>query len=294
MLWLHVGPPKTGSSAIQAYLRERREDLSAAGVFYAKSPGEEASEPGVREVGNGVELGWWLGRGRPPARFSPAAFAESFREDFVSPDHPISLVSSELISVAEPEALERFRQGPARGLEIGAVAMARDVYGHALSSWVHAVKQWGFARSFEAYCRETYVGPGAQGFRNLAEVFGRDRVRLVHYDEVQRDIVAGVFAALGVTAPSPTRSSRANRGLSPAELRVMISCNRLHRDRHGLALAISRHFTARRAKKRAELPFDREAAEVLIQRFAAEVDWINTSFFDGKSVVYPAGQSWDD
>lgn len=285
MLWLHVGPPKTGSSAFQAYLRERRDDLSRAGVFYAPPSKEEAPDGPVREVGNGVELGWWLGRGRPPARFSPSKFEEGFRQQFVSEDHPISLISSELIASAEPQMLERLRDGPAQGLQVGVIGMARDVYGHALSSWMHAVKQWGSGRDFEGYCRQAYSGPGAGAFRNLSQVFGRERVRLVHYDAVRQDIVEGLFGALGVTPPQPTRSPVANRGLSPVELAVAAACNKIHRDRHGLSLAISRHIVARRPAKGADLPFNPQAAAVLADRFGEETAWINETFFEGRDVL---------
>src|SRR5262245_40888606 len=99
MLWLHVGPPNTGSSAIQAYLRERREDLSAAGVFYGRPLKEERPEAAAwREVGNGLELAWWLRPERAPRRFEAEAVEQAFRSSFVSPAHPVSLISSELFA----------------------------------------------------------------------------------------------------------------------------------------------------------------------------------------------------
>lgn len=283
MLWLHVGPPKTGSSAIQAYLRERRDDLAAAGVFYGRPLKEEKPEASAwREVGNGVELSWWLRPERRPRRFSAEAFEQAFRPTFVSPDQPISLISSELLAGAEPQALAQLRDGPAKGLEIGVVGLARDVYGHALSSWMHAVKHSGATCGFEEFCRTFYEGPQADAFKNLAEVFGRERVRLVHYDAVKHDIVAGFFHALGAEPPPPTASRIANRGLSPVEIEVAIACNRLHQNRDGLSLAISRHITSQRPGKAAPVAFDPAAAAILAARFAGEVEWINRTFLAGR------------
>lgn len=283
MLWLHVGPPKTGSSAIQAYLRERRDDLAAAGVFYGRPLKEENPEAlAWREVGNGLELAWWLRPERRPRRFSAEAFEQAFRSSFVSPDHPVSLISSELLAGAEPEALARLRDGPARGLEIGVIGLARDLYGHALSSWMHAVKHSGATCGFEDFCRSFYEGPQADAFDNLAEAFGRERVRLVHYDAVKDDIVAGFFHALGAEPPPPTASRIANRGLSPVEIEVATACNRLHQNRDGLSLAISRHITLKRPGRGAPVPYAAAAAAILAERFAGEVDRINRTFFAGR------------
>jgi hypothetical protein len=285
MLWLHIGPPKTGTTAIQAYLRERRDDLSAAGVFYGRQLKGEKPDAPWREVGNGFELGWWLSPARRPRHFSAEAFEQGFRAGLVSEHHPISLISSELIAAATPEALARLRDGPTAGLEVGIIGFARDVYGHALSSWMHAIKHSGGVRDFQAFCRSGYEGPQADAFRRLAETFGRERVRLVHYDTVKDDIVAGFFHALGVEPPQPTASRVANRGLSPVEIEVAMACNRLHANRGGLSLAISRQITTSRPGRGAPMAFDAGAAAILAERFEADVGWINQAFFDGRPTL---------
>lgn len=286
MLWLHVGPPKTGSSAIQAYLRARREALAARGVFYGRPLKEEKADGAVREAGNGFELGWWLQPLRRPERFSAEAFERGFRDAFVSAGHPVSLVSSELIAGAPAEALARLRDGPAGGVETGVIGFARDVYGHALSSWMHAIKHSGGVHDFETHCRSSlYEGPQAGAFAALAEAFGRERVRLVHYDTVKDDIVAGFFQALGVEPPPPTRAPLANRGLSPVELEVVSACNRLHANRDGLSLAISRHITSSRPGRAAPVPYNPRAAEILAGRFGEDVERINADFFGGAPVL---------
>ena len=100
MIALHIGLPRAGSSAIQYGLAEHAGALSRAGVHYATSSALASWQANGVSSGNGMALARYLDPRRRPEGFSEVDFERGFDATYLSPAHPVSLISSEFSSKA--------------------------------------------------------------------------------------------------------------------------------------------------------------------------------------------------
>lgn len=284
MLWLHIGLPKTGSSAIQAYLRRNRQALSQLGLFYAPAPREEDDDWRISS-GNGVRLARHLNANSAAALVGDGDPVKGFARRFMSEDHPLSLVSSEVLAGADRAPLARFRAEGVGDRPVRVLALVRDVYGHARSTWLQTVKRGGYAGDFTAFCRDHYkVGQGTP-LSVWAHEFGAEAMEVVHYDSIAGDLVPQFLAALGVTTPSAGPAPVVNRSLTVNEAAVLAECNRIHGGSHELARRVSDHLIYRHPERTAARLVDETAAAVIEERFAGEVADLNARYFGGRHVL---------
>ena len=279
---LHIGVSKTGSSAIQYALAMHREALSRRGLHYAVEGAEELVEKRLITSGNGAHLTRRLNPRRGSSRESEAL---DFDRAYVSPDQAISLVSSEGLSSADPELLQRFKDEVIGGREVRIIAFVRDVYGHAVASWMQRIKRHGYTGRLEAFCAKSYDNKQHQALRTYEAVFGRDRISVLHYDSVQDGVFHAFMGALGIEAADLAAPPKVNRSLTRAEVEVLIACNHIHKGMQGLSARISDHLIYKHPDRRAHGFGSARAAAILSERFQGEVDWINQAYFDGRPVL---------
>lgn len=285
MIWLHIGLPKTGSSAIQAWLREHREALSQAGVFYAPDPKEEEGPAWSITSGNAVRLGRQLSDTPEPAYADDPL--GNFVDRYVSPAHPISLVSSEHIAGALPERLPRLRDS-LQGRPIRILVFVRDLYGHAFSLWHQMIKRSGFDGSFADFVRQNYHAPQYKILDAFEGVFGREALKVVHYDSNAHRLVPAFFEAMGLEPPADAAAPVVNRSLTPVEAEVLADCNRLHGGSRQLARRLSDYLIYKHPERATRPAFDAEVAASIAARGAAGVQAINERYFEGRPVLSAA------
>ena len=289
MLALHIGLPRVGSSAIQYCLAEQAQALSRRGVHYAMSPAHSTWQPNGVSSGNGLELARYLDPRRRPPGFEEAAFEQGFWATYGSPDHPISVVSSEFLSAAAKPMLARFRDKIARR-PVRVIAFVRDLYGHAFSTWAQMVKDQAYAKDFRAFADEVYDNPQCRAVRAFRRAFGRESLRVIHYESLEGGIFAAFLGSLDVRLPGSDESPRINRGLSGGELDLQLAFNRLHHNRR-LSRSIADRFVARRPEAAAGRIWRPDVAELLEDRFADEVRQLNRAFFPGGPGLAIAGDT---
>ena len=229
-LCLHIGLPKTGSSAIQGFLAANAAGLAEQGVHYSLARDAIADSAGVPN-GNARALLKYLDPRRRKPGWDPEAFERSgFRELYMpEPDRP-SLISSELLSNVEWGRLYRLRDDVLAGVPVRIVAVVRNLYDHALSTWNQLVKWHAYAGSFEAFALNEYSNPQLKSLSGYARCFGWKRIAIVNYDEAKGDILRPFLQAVGVEAPSHWSAPRVNRSLSAPELMLQLALNRVHHD----------------------------------------------------------------
>ena len=303
MLALHIGLPRVGSSAIQYCLAEQAQALSRRGVHYAVSAAHSTWQPNGVSSGNGLELARYLDPRRRPPGFDEAGFERDFWATYGSPDHPISVVSSEFLSAAAKPMLARFRDKVVAGPPVRVIAFVRDLYGHAFSTWAQMVKDQAYAKDFRTFTGEVYDNPQCRTVRAFRHAFGRENMRVIHYDSLEGGIFAAFLGALDVRLPGSDQTRRINRGLSGAELEIQLAFNRLHHNRR-LSRTIADRFVARRPEAPAVRIWRQDVADHLERRFSEEVRQLNRAFFHGRqglaiggggndAAVHPAEQrSW--
>jgi hypothetical protein len=282
MIWLHIGMPKTGSSAIQAWLREHRKALSEAGVFYAPDPKEEEGPAWSITSGNAVRLGRQLSEPVEPV-YAEDPIA-TFAERFASPGHPTSIVSSEILAGALPDRLARLGEA-LKGKDIRVLALVRDHYGHAFSLWHQVIKRSGWSGSFADFVRKHYNDPQSRVLRVFEGVFGPEAITLIHYDEVADRLIPAVLGAMGIQPPADAAAPVVNRSLTPVEAEVLAECNRLHGGSQQISRRLSDHLLYKHPERATRPELDEEAAALIAERGEGGVRAINERWFGGKPVL---------
>lgn len=290
---LHIGVSKTGSSAIQYALAAHQAALSERGVHYPLDDPEAVTQGRLISSGNGALL---VRRLNPKRGVTESSERLDFIQAYVSDRHRISLVSSEGLSSAEPELLERFRRETIGDRDVRIVAFVRDLFGHAVSSWMQRIKRHGYTGRFEGFCAKSYGAKPCAALRTYAEVFGPERMTVIHYDSLKESVFHALMRALDTPADDLEAPPRINRSLSQAEAEVLIACNQVHKDMAQLSARISDHLIYKHPERDSEPVVSPRAARVLSDLFQAEVDWVNQTFFSGRPVVQiggPAGVAAD-
>ncbi|MDP3893997.1 hypothetical protein [Nocardioides sp.] len=256
---LHIGPHKTGSTAIQVALHEARDELGAAGVHYAGS--------GVRPR----KAGWAIGvRGRPAgSQPPPLKHWTNLVEDVASAGDQRVCVSNEDFGRAEPEQIRRIVDDLGAGRP-HVVAVARRLDKYLPSQWQERVKA-GNRLTYDDWLRVVLARP-EDGYswdreqpgynwdrvnvwyahdtealvRRWVDVVGPDRFTLIVSDERDRRMLPSTFEQL-LGLPEETLRlypDRSNRSLSWSEVEMVRRINVAVHQR-GLPLAERTRFVAR-------------------------------------------------
>jgi hypothetical protein len=198
-LLLHIGPQKTGSTAIQEAMHTAREELAVKGVFY---PGP-ARRP--------IEAGWaGLGQGAPLGRPEPRI--ELWHQvvgQVTGTPLPRAVLSNEDLSRGNDEAVERIvRDLGAERLHVVYVARRYDKL--LPSHWQERLKArmtWSYgdflAHVLDDAQRDTWEWQLMWQSQSVAAVVDswsrfvpRERISVVALDEGDRSFLPGVFEDL--------------------------------------------------------------------------------------------------
>ncbi len=215
---LHVGHPKTGSSALQSWLAQNRNVLASAGLIYP----DHASFDHARRFG--ITSGNAVG--------GPEFLFERILEaDRDSAEGDTLLFSSEVLFWKLDDIVERLQ--PLRDrIALTVVFFIREPLEMACSSYHQAVKRNGETQSFEqCVLREAHLLEAERAHRMLRRE-GID-VRVLNYGTRRGNIVGAFFDALGLgeavaqQGEAAEMPARVNRSLSRSELELVRAVNRV-------------------------------------------------------------------
>ena len=220
-LYLHVGHSKTGTSWLQAALRENAAALAGSGLAYPVLGGVGAEEGAEIGQGNGLALAASAGALEAGLRMidrsaCPAGAVLSSEEFF-----------PRLSESADPAALPRAASAAGFG-RVEMLLFIRDPVGHAASLWQQYLKRGGGAAPiealFDAYSVPERVALFLGRFRPVEGV----RVTCRNYSRHRRDLLAPMCGWLGLAADAlaPPRAKVINRGMTRAELALQAAVNR--------------------------------------------------------------------
>lgn len=257
---VHIGPHKTGTTAIQAAFHASRERVAAHGVHYAW-PTPQAYRPALALTGrpgqrgtDGVVGDEWD---------NLVAEIEGYGDDRV-------VLSSESLSNAEPDAIARLREDLGAD-RIHVVTMVRRYDALLPSLWQQRVVG-GYEKPWEAYLRRILTKPQhpfwphfgiASMAQRWAEVVGPDRVTVVVVNDRDHGWLPGVVARMvglpdGVLAPGGDARA-VNRSLTRAEAEMLRATNAVFNSRSWSDEAL--RFYLRFGVKTALKPFPADPAE---------------------------------
>jgi hypothetical protein len=231
---VHIGPHKTGSTAIQVALHSARDRLAEHGVAYVSTSGYRPRK-----------AGWALGvRGRPSGTEKPPlTHWQKFVEAVDAADASRVCVSNEDFGRATPKQVAQLVEDLG-GERVRVVSVVRRLDRYLPSQWQERVKA-GDHRTYDAWLkvvldtdnpepdwdrRNVWYSHDVKALveRWLMEI-GPERFTVVVSDETDHSVIPRAFEAMlglpeGFVVPDPSRS---NRGLSWAETELIRSVNEL-------------------------------------------------------------------
>ena len=228
---LHIGPHKTGSTAIQVSMHAARERLGAHGVYYAGG----AARP--------KHAGWAIGlMGRPAgSAVPPIHHWNELVEEVTSATAPRVCISNEDFGRADAAQRRRIVDDLGGGRP-HVVAVARRLDRYLPSQWQERIKA-GDTRSYDEWLRSVLDLDNPEGswdrtnvwrahdtarlVANWVEVVGEENLTLIVGDESDRMQLLHSFEGL-LGLPQGTLKShpdRSNRGLSWGEAELVRAVN---------------------------------------------------------------------
>jgi hypothetical protein len=170
-VYLHIGPPKTGTSFVQDTLLAWHEELRAVGIHYPTKPPHihfHAALDARGNLGHGIEVGEEHER-------TQAAGAWSDLVASVKASDAVSIISHEVFSSADEDHARRAVRD-LRDIDLHLVVTARDPARQIMSAWQQRIRQ-GSTRTFatvaSAMRRRGKLAPG-QDLPGLLDRWGRD------------------------------------------------------------------------------------------------------------------------
>jgi hypothetical protein len=216
-LHLHIGAPKTGSSAIQAFLTLNREAFQAAtGIHYPESANDKRVLKGKPTAGNGAKIGKLLRAKRRGAVDEAIALARTE----VDRGAAQLLLSNEGFWSVPNETMAGFVEALQDAAEIHFLFYARPQVRHVESAYLQVLGNRGFEGDIAAYFdqlgRKFFAG---SKLKALGGMVGRERVTVRKYDRkalVGGDVVDDFLDVFGAKmGPEFDRPPEVNTSLDP-------------------------------------------------------------------------------
>lgn len=229
---LHVGPHKTGSTALQIAFTRHEAALAGMGVRYARTGRVDAAQFDLVEAARGraVDL--------DAAEMAAGLAAEGDA-------HPVLLISCENVVHLDEGPLSRLRDALPRDRPVTVVYYLRRLVDLWPSHWRELVKH-GVEWSFTDYLAHASLARAPVTWRidqmaqvtRLVDTFGADAITVVGYDALReegRDIAehfASAILGLGNSnSPSTLPTAPAvNASEAPWRVELVRYLNRLHAD----------------------------------------------------------------
>jgi hypothetical protein len=238
---LHIGPHKTGTTALQSGAASRRPQLEAEGVTYPLHKGRDHHSAAAMAVG-GRKWGW-VDRG---GHYVPEERWTSLVEEVeAAPDRVF--LSSEFFAEISGERLDRVIDDLGRSRVHVAVTL-RPLAKIVPSFWQQSLKS-GSTRTYDAYLEgiltpgttakaaETFFSKQDHGavVERWAAAVGPANLTVVVLDDQKRDMLPRTFEGLlGLSQGllDPPEGARTNRSMTSAECEVLRRVNEHVRDQN--------------------------------------------------------------
>ncbi|MFD1740211.1 sulfotransferase domain-containing protein [Cypionkella sinensis] len=288
---IHIGLPKTGSTAIQAFLARNIKLLADHGISYPFITEAMTDSGGISEGNVLHEFVRLAKQEKIQTSYedrAPTFFKMMIENAIEQSDQPIILISGEELSALA--MLNDFVELSKRH-NIRIIAFARDPYDILCSSWKQQVKVSGEVRSFETFVRNQWTAPKNLSISRLAQFVrqGLD-ITVLSYDACRNNLIAAFLQAINVTAPAESMAgfigNTHNRSLSLEEASLVVMASNY------TALNWAPHLLARFAKRAAVFsdPVIAEIDAEIREFLRDDIETLNTRLPpDQKLRTFPRG-----
>ncbi len=272
-LVLHIGCPKTGSTALQTWLAINQAKLVDQGYHFALTD-REAAHFRINS-GNAAILDTFIRQnGGPGKRDSGRTVLDLYFSGFDK-----AIVSSEILSGYRPEYIEALREFfDQHRVQVRVVAYVRNLYDFFYSAHVQHVKRSNRLESFEQAVLEEKHFRHFLAFKNFSRFFP---VTLIHYDSVVDNVATAFCDAIGLDYAQldPLPEQQVNRTLSRDEIVVLQSIGRWLREMDisadGFSGIVSDELVHRFPDTESRAVYSEEVHRHLSQTFSDQLDEFN-------------------
>src|SRR6202047_129708 len=281
-LILHIGAPKTGTSAIQRFLASNIESLRLIGMDYLNA---EPPRGDLHTTGNGLPIFLYFER----ADAEPKKL-ESLINGYFGTQRT-AIVSSELLSSIAAAGWRHIIDAcQVQNITPFAIYYVRNVYPFYISTYNQLVKHNGVTESFEEFAEQNSVFKCADRLTFITDLIGADRLNVAHYESEQKNICEHFFSLISPAADKlnfELHTGRVNRSLDEAELRLMRIANRYPKAHFPGELP--NILISSDPNRCSEKPSRPEIIQLLTRRHIHDVSQINTRYFGGRETLQIAG-----
>ena len=288
---LHCGAAKTGTSYLQVLFARHADALDRAGIVYPPDPTSAAAmdmaRAGAVTSGNGVGLANFLRPDLPHAIADKSAFAGHLKSLLAQHQGKDLLFSSEFIVFPEgDETRILFDTITQAGYRPLILYMVRDIASAARATYSQQVKRHGETRRFADYLSD-WSPHYLHHIRLMQAAAGPENVAVYNYDEQRARLAEFMFAdVLGAAVPEET-TFVTNRSLTARETELMRVMNgHFPPGQTALSTLVSDALISV-AKERDEIGLTPEEHDVLHQRFAQTVTFVNTRIRGREIAISP-------
>lgn len=292
-LYLHVGAPKTGSSALQAYFFQNRHLLEAEGLAYELADEVEGQDGQFLNImGNGLSL-----REAALSMVSPDQMKNCIKQYFGK--YRKCLISTELFYDVPVESFKLIKKCCIDlGVDVIVIVFVRNISSLVLSSYHQVIKNHTYSSDLISYIDTLKESPHVSYLKRLGSVFSNEEMHVLHYETDQNSLDRAILKILGIDASKFDRSALqavVNRSLHQFEVDLLLKANSLisrigDRDvEQRLSTALSVHLRSQFPDLPSVKSMSAEERSVIAEKFQSDADWLNKTYFGDAMVVSVLG-----
>lgn len=278
-LILHVGAPKTGTSALQSAFARNVDNLRHAGFIYPEMSNSDMAKRGHVTSGNGVGLAKFL---NPGIAYNGAEEPiERVLDEAVNSGANL-LYSSEVMGSFRPAVMRTLNEMTVeRGMQIQAVMYVRAPTDHAVSAYRQFVKH-GYTESLEHYVKNDYKLPYGPILQRLKNSLPKEAIIVRNYDSCSKSLFQDFLKnILFINDHSSFEmpSKKVNRSLTGTEISVLRTLNKIL-DNSQSAAKIGRILVNNDPSSSYNLRASPLVIDIMQERYSADLDLTN-EFLNG-------------
>ncbi|MFP4297883.1 MAG: hypothetical protein ACLFT0_08505 [Spirulinaceae cyanobacterium] len=274
-VFLHIGPPKTGSSSLQSFFNQARPELLNHGILYPQTGRPQAQES------------YWVQRPEGKVNITGPMTSHQFLawtlmtevegltadlcwsqvlDEIQNSDIRGVILSGEAFARLPLDSIERIRFN-LKNYAVKIILYFRHPFALTLSRYTQNVKMGRYYKSFNCFIRELsdeLLYPYTSILERWEKVFGRENIEVKELDsfadkfDLERDFLATVGLNPQDFAYLFTKHDIANRSPSPEVIRLLCLINKIEH-----SLGHSRQFQAGFQKLRGFMQSGAKPAAVL-------------------------------
>jgi hypothetical protein len=269
-LYLHIGAGKTGSSALQVWLFQNKNELLEKNIMYPHNA--ELNDYSITS-GNGVYLIDKIKR-----KDAKTYLNELFK------DIDNVLFSSEVFQILNNEEIQ-YLDSICKTLEIKIeiIFYIRDVYDVVYSLYLQTIKRHGMVLSFNEYLNTLKALEQFEVLKKYESII--ENIHVLHYDSEKKiGLENSFYKTLNINKFNPMKKKKVNRSLSISESEILRISNKLYFEKINIntnqySTLISDKLIYNNPEKNTEIFYDENIKNKLEELYQEKIDYINNKYF---------------